>query len=354
MQTATLAQRHIPYHRIEGLCDGAANVAPMVTLLGRLANLVAASAGTISVRSTESELCVARLGVDSPTLPWPEAARFGKSRASDGLALEDRDDATHLTYVQSLDQHCTIRVVLSRSVTEAPLSPLDLRKVVGVVPWISDIMLLWWSARAVSVFARYMERAFDALAMGLVVVGRECRVLTVNPAGSQAMAASNVLAISQGRLAANDLHDDIRLKTVVFHSATRPMIDGQCSIEVLRIKRAKQRPLILALSACSAASMDEDAVLVQIVDPDLDLAPHIEVACSIHGITGAEARLARLLVAGHSLLEAAGHLRVQPDTARSYLKQMFLKTGVNRQAALIQLLLASMVRESPGSKLRII
>ena len=178
--------------------------------------------------------------------------------------------------------------------------------------------------------------------------------MALNAAASAALATSTALALSQGRVAAAELNDDIRLKTVIHHAASDPLLDGQRCTNVLRLKRRDRRPLLVAIGVCGVVDGGDRGVLVQIVDPDDDLTRHVDMACEIHGIAGAEARLARLLVAGHSLLDAAVQLRVQPDTARSYLKQMFIKTGVNRQAALVRLLLASMVREAPGNKLRLV
>jgi DNA-binding CsgD family transcriptional regulator len=52
-------------------------------------------------------------------------------------------------------------------------------------------------------------------------------------------------------------------------------------------------------------------------------------------LTHAEARLVALLFAGVSLRSSAEVLGVKYETARSYLKSAFLKTGTHRQAALV-------------------
>jgi DNA-binding CsgD family transcriptional regulator len=56
------------------------------------------------------------------------------------------------------------------------------------------------------------------------------------------------------------------------------------------------------------------------------------------GLTEAEARLARILAQGHSLVEAAAQSGISIHTARAHLKQIFGKTGTHRQADLIRML----------------
>jgi len=55
------------------------------------------------------------------------------------------------------------------------------------------------------------------------------------------------------------------------------------------------------------------------------------------GLTVAEQRLARQLLAGKSLAEAADENNLTISTARSYLKRIFAKTGIHRQSQFITL-----------------
>ena len=64
-----------------------------------------------------------------------------------------------------------------------------------------------------------------------------------------------------------------------------------------------------------------------------------DLLASLYGLTPAEAELASLLSAGHSIEEAAEIRGVTLNTARSQMKRVFSKTGVNRQADLVRLLL---------------
>lgn len=58
----------------------------------------------------------------------------------------------------------------------------------------------------------------------------------------------------------------------------------------------------------------------------------------LFNLTRAEARLAALLVSGHSLKDAAAHVGIGFGTARNYLIRIFRKSGTSQQGALIAVL----------------
>jgi DNA-binding CsgD family transcriptional regulator len=58
------------------------------------------------------------------------------------------------------------------------------------------------------------------------------------------------------------------------------------------------------------------------------------------GLTMAEARLARVLVAGHTLDDYAASVDVSHNTARNQLASILAKTGAKRQAELVATILA--------------
>ena len=75
---------------------------------------------------------------------------------------------------------------------------------------------------------------------------------------------------------------------------------------------------------------------------------------ALYGLTPAEERLASLLAAGETLAEAAEKLSIRMSTARGVLKAVFAKTGTQRQASLVNLVLAApgQLRRSPSRERR--
>ena len=82
-------------------------------------------------------------------------------------------------------------------------------------------------------------------------------------------------------------------------------------------------------------------MLLFITDPSR--APNIpaDLISQMFGLTRAEARLTAELAIGADLGDAAEACGITKATARSYLKQIFLKVGVSRQAELVKTVLSS-------------
>jgi DNA-binding CsgD family transcriptional regulator len=84
-------------------------------------------------------------------------------------------------------------------------------------------------------------------------------------------------------------------------------------------------------------------------DPKQRTGDPIGVLNSIYGLTHGETRLTMLLLSGCSVEEAARLLRVSVGTSRGVLKKVFEKTGTNRQAALVRLLLTGFGQVRPSA-----
>jgi DNA-binding CsgD family transcriptional regulator len=68
-----------------------------------------------------------------------------------------------------------------------------------------------------------------------------------------------------------------------------------------------------------------------------------EQFCSAYGLTRAERVIAHELLSGHSVTETADSKGLSAATVRSYMKQVFAKTGIHRQSELIALYYTSIL-----------
>lgn len=82
--------------------------------------------------------------------------------------------------------------------------------------------------------------------------------------------------------------------------------------------------------------------IVLLVDPASPLEPGIASLRNIFGLTRSEARLAKALLQGATIAEAARQMGNAPATLRVHLNQIFRKTGTHRQGDLLLKLLRSM------------
>ena len=68
-----------------------------------------------------------------------------------------------------------------------------------------------------------------------------------------------------------------------------------------------------------------------------------EQLCELFGLTSSEAGLALALCNGRSIAEAAEDQGLTIETARSYSKRLYSKTGVKGQTDLVRLILRSVI-----------
>lgn len=85
-------------------------------------------------------------------------------------------------------------------------------------------------------------------------------------------------------------------------------------------------------------------VMIAYVHGDEDQsADRCDQLVELFGLSRTEAKLALALSRGRTLNEAAGEIGITIETARSYSKRIFSKTGTRRQAELVRLILASVL-----------
>ncbi|MGB8259545.1 MAG: helix-turn-helix transcriptional regulator, partial [Terracidiphilus sp.] len=123
---------------------------------------------------------------------------------------------------------------------------------------------------------------------------------------------------------------------------SRPLWSPAAGGAMLLERRPPRRPLRLVVTPFRSSTilLDERPVaLVFLSDPDATLeSPHATL-CGLYQLTPAECRLTNLLAQGSDLACAATQLSISVETARFHLKQVFRKTGTNRQSELVRLIL---------------
>jgi DNA-binding CsgD family transcriptional regulator len=74
----------------------------------------------------------------------------------------------------------------------------------------------------------------------------------------------------------------------------------------------------------------------------------LEPVCRLYRLSRVETKLVSYLAQGKTLSDSSALMRIKDQTARSYMKQIFVKTSTNRQNELIVLMLSSVVRTRSG------
>lgn len=147
----------------------------------------------------------------------------------------------------------------------------------------------------------------------LIRIGAQDRVTVANTA------ANNLL---QAALGENDVSQVIRTIPLTEDAMTGPGL-----LHVLPLRRSARDVMA-----------GGDSIVVFTAVKASELVPVPSVLSGLFDLTPAEAKLAASLASGQSLKVAAEASDIKFSTARSYLEQIFRKTGTNQQSQLVALL----------------
>lgn len=199
---------------------------------------------------------------------------------------------------------------------------------------------------------REAHEALEAISTGVLVLDAMGRIRFANRAARSIVADDDTLRMTGGRLQAIEQTRDVHLQIMLRAAATIPLggwrhpqrrsrTSPELGSSRMVIERTSpRRPLHLtALPATRMLSRDdvsEGSVVVLIDDPDREVAVRTESLAAAHDLTARERDVVCGLVRGFPLDAVAATLGVTVGTARQYLKSVFAKTGVHRQAELVE------------------
>jgi len=206
--------------------------------------------------------------------------------------------------------------------------------------------------RAADILAGGLE-ALDSLHIGVAVINGLREVLFANETAHQILAAGDGLEVT-----AHGVLSTSKRNLIPFLGAKgRTPANARVADSVVALPRSRgRRPLIVLFRPFNgtedSANLRSPAVLVFMLDPELPIPPVESGLRELYGFTSCEARLAHLLMEGHALKGCCEQLGIRASTARMHLTSMFGKVGVQRQEALVGLLLKSvcMVRTSRAGR----
>lgn len=179
------------------------------------------------------------------------------------------------------------------------------------------------------------------------IVDRHCRVLAANARAEELFSDRDLYVGVRDLLRFTDLRTDKAFaEKVRFLCGAGP--DDPASTEDLSLTLPRgafslsiipvaQNLRSMALSGVLPMFLPEIVALV-VLRPRPEAMPS-DALPARYGLTKSEARLAAALPSGGTLLDVASRLGISYETARTQLRAVFAKTGVNRQSELVALVL---------------
>ncbi|QQX89149.1 LuxR family transcriptional regulator (plasmid) [Cupriavidus necator] len=188
----------------------------------------------------------------------------------------------------------------------------------------------------------------DRLLIGSVILDDTGQILTTNGMADALLAERDGLMACNGQLMVDSAQENRKLQALIRQAMTlRDSVQPGIPIGLSVSRRGGHARLGLLVRPVAAPKWAQrprqPAVAVFIRDPDQKAPASADLLRDMYEFTRAEASLVLLLTQGLSLDEAAQELDIRRNTARAHLRAVFSKTGVTRQAALVQTVLQSII-----------
>lgn len=193
-------------------------------------------------------------------------------------------------------------------------------------------------ARQRSTGSQLAVAAMDKLPFAALAIDHTFRPIFMNRPGAQLVASGDVLRLDAGGIC----RANKSAETAALHQAIQATIaDGESRVVGLSGAEERRYSALVETSAEAGIATEGTAALIFLRELDARTLPSAEALRELFSLNLSEARLAHALASGLDLKEAAEAQGVTLSTARTYLKRLFQKTGANRQAELVRLLLNS-------------
>ena len=183
----------------------------------------------------------------------------------------------------------------------------------------------------------------DVLPIGVVLLSTSGSVIAANQLAKKIIETDDVFSNGTGGLGVDWGWRRLRFKDLISRPETGPARNQPGEITSFTVPRPTGlKPLSVLVSpvtdGAESRSPEEPAAIVFIGDPDRPTEMDQRRLSQLYGLSRAEARVIALLAKGHRLDQSAEMLGVAYETVRKHLKQVFGKTGTDRQAELVRLL----------------
>lgn len=211
---------------------------------------------------------------------------------------------------------------------------------------IAACLRLWQAAGTERHRASRIEAGLNFVAIGIVLLADDGRIIFANDAARALIDRQDGIREHRGHLQATNRSDMALLSNAISYAlAGSDAAGGARHAPLLALKRQRGGPLVASFGAMPVKrGAAGHGALVCFVDPGLDIQQLAQPVCRLFLLSRVETELVCLLVSGQTLAEAAQSLHIKMDTARGYLKHVFMKTGSNRQVDLVRLIFSNLVR----------
>jgi DNA-binding CsgD family transcriptional regulator/PAS domain-containing protein len=257
--------------------------------------------------------------------------------------LAPQDLLHHLFGVLDRRGSVVTYLVFGRSEHAGPFGESEIALVRDLLPTMQRGFRAGQAFREAQNIQRVAMEALDAMPMGIVLLTGTGGVIGANQNARRIIDDGQVLSIAEGGLWVDWGWRKLRFRDLISRGGGRERRNRVEEVPAFSVPRAAgQKPLSVVVVPVREENEplveDTPAAIVFLGDPDRPVEIDPAQLCQIYGLSRAESRVVALLARGYRLDQVAEALGVAYETVRKHLKQVFGKTGTDRQAELVRLL----------------
>jgi PAS domain-containing protein/DNA-binding CsgD family transcriptional regulator len=235
-------------------------------------------------------------------------------------------------------------VAVLRNFRQGPFEPREVAALERLMPHLRRAARLHSQVGSLRRQNQALEAALDRLTFGVLITDGAGRVLLLNYAAEEIAAANDGLLLQGGRLGATRAEEATALTRCIADAVrTAGRRNGQGGGSICISRPSGRRPFAVLVAPLSpetplAAEHERPAALVLITDLDRRQDVLGRRLVELFGLTAAEACVSVALVAGKRLEDIAEERGVRMPTLRTQMRAILDKTGTDRQADLMRLI----------------
>lgn len=245
--------------------------------------------------------------------------------------------------VDASDTHI-ILLTVQRTVAQGAYQPADLDAMNRLVPFVRQTVTLAETYHQRSDASQALAAIVEVICEPAFVLNNRGILVLSNQRGRELIGRGAGITLQHERFS----FLDETAQKAFFRTITRVSradLDGEdYEPETLVIRLSGASPVMMTLRPLRHNELLTGGVLVTITDAGARQFPDAEMIAEYFSLTRAEASVCEYLVKGLSLKEIAARKHKSEATVRSYLKQVFIKTGQSRQGQLVSTILSSLLR----------
>jgi DNA-binding CsgD family transcriptional regulator len=226
-----------------------------------------------------------------------------------------------------------------------PFDEYDRRKAQTVLPHIERALQIQHRVSALTQERRIAFEVLDGLAIGLLLVTADARLLFANRVAERALRDGDALSVANSRVRVQDVRQRHRFERLLGEAAQTSAGRGTQAGGVLSLATVAGDRMFLLVSPFRSRHLGLGpplpAAVIIFSDPQISAGKPEKALQALFGLTGAETRLLMALLDGQGLAEYARTAGLSINTVKTQMRQVFDKTGHDRQIDLMRTVAAN-------------